>query len=425
MGKIEGLGRGVDPSVCSIQIPQAVEHHQHQQADTAFDPDLEHSLEIIARSLPPGHGVDPADIRARLKRDGGVEWETVLDELLSELQEDHSEEIEGSKGSQNRVVGGDEEDGASIESDEPPGLSRSPRHRERPIKPMGRPSVIRSTPPNNTSHGIVREGTMLGDDDDTTTSTTSARDWVSVASTSTASGSTPPSLSADGQIEAALGETDQAGMVKPTATRPVKKRQLTGLSIGDRGIKERLTKSRGNRVLATPLSPSRSMTKSHSQQLPQQQQYQQHQQQRSASQPQGSPTSATTSSAQQQQSQPQAVPRVTKRTFPVLGKNLQHLDPSALPQTKSSSSDPAPKSHVSGLTGKEKRTARKRRVEVSRREAIEAAAWGISGDEDEDDTKTSGKSSGRRTRGSARAGSQAISATGVEGQVKGIKELYI
>lgn len=108
-----------------------------------------------------------------------------------------------------------------------------------------------------------------------------------------------------------------------------------------------------------------------------------------------------------------------KKQFSVLGKNMprresasaNHASESVASSTRSAS---AGQGSAPVLRGKEKREARKKRAELSRRERIEAEAWGVG--EDEEDGK--GKKAGMTLR-ARRSGGDDATAT------KALKELYI
>ena len=391
-----------------------------QTGISTTDPAIEESVKFVLRSLPPDHTVPEDRIRQRLGR--GDAWETIVDDLLTELgaEEDEDAGAEGSERSVSMVearLGKDETDPShamttevnatgrswSIDSDDPRrGTSR--HHHTHPhlayrdgvgspypssggsnatgtptgstdgrkIKPMGKPRLDRK----------ARRAQVEGDDgldEDDQRHRGSSLDSL-VASQESRTGST---VSLGGSDESqttgstcplpAEGVPASTSVAKSPA-RPThgRKRQLTSASANDQSSR-RVTRSR----------------------------------QASGSGPGSAPNTPT------------------RRTFSVLGKNMKKVAPQDL-ELEVGEENVAPNEIGVGetndvLRGKAKREARKRRAEIGRRERIEAEAWGLGGGgagEPEQDT-------GRKTRGGAAGGGGMGKKEEGEGAIKGIKELYI
>jgi hypothetical protein len=402
-------------------LPTIIENSRAGTSTT--DPAIEESVKFVLRSLPPDHTVPEDRIRQRLGR--GDAWETIVDELLTELGAEEDEDV-GAEGSERSVsmvearLGKDENDpnhatttdvdatgrSWSIDSDDPQRSAHRHHHTHprlayrdgvgspypssggsnatgtptgstngRKIKPMGKPRLDRK------ARRAQVEGEEGVDEDDQRQRGSSLDSLVTsqesrTGSTVSLGGSDESQTTGSTCPLPAEGAPASTSVVKSPA-RPThgRKRQLTSASANDQASR-RVTRSR----------------------------------QASGSGPGSAPNTPT------------------RRTFSVLGKNMKKVPPQDV-ELEVGEENVAPTQTGAGesidvLRGKAKREARKRRAEIGRRERIEAEAWGLGGSgaggdrEPEQDT-------GRKTRGGAAGGGIGKKKEEGEGAIKGIKELYI
>ena len=389
------------------------------------DPAIEESVKFVLRSLPPDHAVPEDRIRQRLGR--GDAWETIVDDLLTELGAEEDEDV-GAEGSERSVsmveakLGKDETDpnhttttgvdgtgrSWSIDSDDPQRGGGAHRHHHthphlayrdgvgspypssggsnatgtptgstdgRKIKPMGKPRLDRK------ARRARVEGEDGVDEDDHRQRGSSLDSLVASQESRTGStvslGGSEESQTTGSTCPLPAENTPASTSVAKSPARPThgRKRQLTSASANDQSSR-RVTRSR----------------------------------QASGSGPGSAPNTPT------------------RRTFSVLGKNMKKVPPQDV-ELEVGEENVAPTEIGTGesndvLRGKAKREARKRRAEIGRRERIEAEAWGLGGGGAGEDGEPE-QETGRRTRGGAVGGGMGKKKEEGEGAIRGIKELYI
>lgn len=386
-GPHKGLPRIKETQQQQQSATSGVNRESNRDSGSIPQAQLDEMYTHVTRSLPPNHGIAPERIYQLLRQ--GDPWESIVDQLVAELAGPLEEPVETSdKEGSLAVVDAGLVDTSST-TNNPHQVDKRLVYRE-PSESLDQSSACSTTAGTPTGSTDGREIRRMGrprkeamvDDDRVVVEIPKSHSAREDSLVPGAGSSSQASSSATGSTVSLAPSTPDVGESTPSTSKVVSsvrrphghKRQLTFGSTGG----------------GDPATTTRRVTRS-----------------RKVG---GGSSSGGGGGA--------AGGTTTRKTYSVLGKNMKQQTTEASHSSMQDASPAAASEAEPPLRGKEKRNARKRRAEISRRERIEAEAWGLGCD----DVDSSGggvdgpDESIRRTRGDVSRN---------ESAVNGIKELYI